>query len=133
MKFASVLSALSLLTLSSASVSLTRVTWNGIYDNPNQTFTVIACAEWAAANNYTTFKDVPSFPYIGGAYVVSGYNSPGCGTRYSILDQQTNVTVEVTVVDAALQGFVVSLEALNKLTNDNAQDLGSIQAVVTKI
>ena len=110
--------------------TLTTVTWSSFYDNANQSTAIIACAEWAAGNNFTTLGDVPAFPNIGGASIASG-NTSACGTCLSILDEQTGITIEVTVVDAATTGVVVSLEALNVATENNAQNLGSIQASVT--
>ena len=123
-------SSLFLLATLSLVKSLTFVTYNEFYDNANQSTAIIACADWAAANNFTTLADVPAFPFIGGASAVSG-NTSACGTCFSILDEQTGITIEVTAVDAATNGFVVSLEALNAATENNAQNLGSIQASVT--
>ena len=89
----------------------------------------LACSSWAAKNNYKTLKDVPNFPYVGGAYVAPA----NCGDCYSIFDEQTGKLIDVTVVDAAGTGFVISLAALNNVTNGNAVNLGSIQADVGSV
>lgn len=109
---------------------LTKVTWNNIYDNGGQSLSSLACSQWASKNNFKTLSDVPGFPFVGGADVVNGTNTAQCGDCYTINDLQTGEAVSVTVVDAAGAGFVVSLEALNNVTNGEAMELGSIAADV---
>ena len=133
MKNFQIISVLSLFASAAPAIaqSLTTVTWSNFYDNADQSTSIIACADWAAAHNFTTLGDVPSFPRIGGAFTVSG-NTSACGACITILDEQTKRTIWVTVVDAATDGVVLSLEALNNATENNAQNLGSIQGLVTQ-
>lgn len=137
MKAISTFSALVILAISTVcsaqGVGLTKVTYNQFYDNGGQSLSALACSQWAAKNNYKTLSDVPNFPYVGGAYVVSGTSTGNCGDCYSIFDEQTGNLIDVTVVDAATTGFVISLEALNNVTDGNAIFLGSIQANVGQV
>ena len=48
MKFASIASAIFLLAATSTAANIETVSYSGIYDNAQQDFSVIACAEWAA-------------------------------------------------------------------------------------
>lgn len=60
-----------------------------------------------------------SFPNVGGVSTVKG--SP-CGTCYAVM--YGNVTINIFAVDEARIGFVVSQEAMDTLTGDQAVALG---------
>ena len=107
-----------------------RVTWNNFYDNGAQSALTLACAEWAAQHNIQTLSEVPRFPFVGGAFFVNGTNTGQCGEFNVLLDTQTGVGIEVTIVDAAAIGYVISLEAMNTLTDGQAQQLGSVEVIV---
>src|SRR5690349_13601854 len=80
---------------------------------------------------YHTLGDVPNFPYLGGAQVVFGYGSESCGTCWQ-LSYHGN-SIKVIALDHADSGFNVALGALNALTNNQAQFLGSVQATATQL
>lgn len=55
----------------------------------------------------------------------AGWNSPNCGTCWQLSYQ--GVTINVLAIDYAAAGFNIALEAMNKLTNGNAVQLGKVQ------
>ena len=125
--------AISFLLLAASSLAqlqfYTSVSYYLLYDDANQPISTLACADWAAASNYTILSDVPAFPFVRGASIVRG-NKAACGDCFSILDEQTGITVNVTVVDLAASGFTISLEAFNVVTDGTGGDLGLISSTL---
>jgi hypothetical protein len=78
---------------------------------------------------FTTFGSLPTFPNISAADAIAGWNSPQCGTCWKITYKGKSVTV--IAIDHA-DGFNLSLEALNKLTNGQAEQLGVITGATAK-
>lgn len=137
MKALSTFSALVALAISTScsaqGFGSTRITYNVLYDNPGLSSSFLACSQWAAENNYTTLSDVPNFPYVGAANVVSATNTGNCGDCYSIFDERTGNLIDVTVVDATGTGFVISLQAMNDLTDGNSIFLDVVTAIVDQV
>lgn len=130
---------ISIVTLLAApfAVSATRISWDSVYDNPNQSLAVVACSNGLngmLTKGYRVFGDLPTFPNIGGSSAVAGWNSSNCGPfRFVEFDTVTapladcitgtcwNVTyqgeaIAVTVIDYAGDGYNLSEEAMNTLT-----------------
>jgi Cerato-platanin len=66
---------------------------------------------------------------IGGASVIKSWNSPNCGTCWQLTytnDKGKSTSINLLAVDVADDGFNVSLEAMNALTNNLATELGRI-------
>ncbi|KAH9033993.1 immunomodulatory protein [Lactarius deliciosus] len=94
----------------------------------------VACSDGAnglLTKNFTTFGSLPSFPNIGAAQAVGGWNSPACGSCWTI--SFGGKSINVIAVDHAGDGFNLSLEAMNTLTNGHAQELGVINAQATQV
>lgn len=72
-----------------------------------------------------------NFPIIGGVEAVGGWNSPSCGTCWR-LEYKGN-KVHVLAVDHAASGYNIGLKAMNALTNGQAEQLGRVDAKVTKV
>lgn len=99
------------------------------YDNASLSIDSVACSDGPnglGTKGDSTLGAVPGFPFIGGSPTVSGWDSPNCGACYAITYGST--TIYVTAVDVATSSFVLSLEALNKLTDNQAVALGHVTA-----
>ena len=132
MKFTTALSA-ALLFAGSALADAVTVSYDQTYDNGDQSLATVACSDGAnglLTKGFTNFKSLPSFPFIGGAPAVAGWNSTACGTCWNLAFNGTSINV--LAIDHSI-GFNIALEAFNKLTNGNGVALGRINAVSTQV
>ena len=132
MKFTTVLST-ALLFASSAFADTVRVTYDQTYDNPGQSLATVACSNGLnglLTRGFTNFSSLPSFPYIGGAPAVTGWNSTACGTCWNLAFNGTSINI--LAIDFST-GFNIALEAFNNLTDGNGVALGRIDAVSTQV
>ena len=83
------------------------------------------------AAGFTTFGSLPDFPFIGGAAAVAGFNSPQCGTCWELTFNGTSINV--LAIDHTAAGFNIALEALNKLTDNQGEFLGRINAQAQQV
>ena len=107
------------------------VTFDRIYDSSSLTLNNVACSDGPnglLTKGFTTLGSLPKFPYIGGAHVVSGWNSPSCGTCWSLTYEGN--TIYVLAVDTAGVGFNIALEAMNALTGGKGEQLGKVSAQI---
>jgi Cerato-platanin len=136
MKFAA-LSAISALAVpttfilgtASAAESTVPVTYEPKYDNPNFNLLQTACSDGQnglVTKHYNTTGSLPSFPNVGGASTVGGWNSSNCGSCYKLTLQ--NNSIYVTAIDSTQEGFNIALAAMNNLTNNLARQLGRVLA-----
>jgi len=107
---------------------VTTLSYDSNYDNAGLPLDNVACSDGVNGlktknPNYTTLGSLPTFPNIGGAYTVSGWNSTECGTCYALTYGST--TVNILAVDRSVNGFTVSEEAMNTLTGGQAA-LGTV-------
>ncbi|KAG6327451.1 hypothetical protein ID866_11638 [Astraeus odoratus] len=103
------------------------LSYDPVYDNPSQSLDILACSNGSnglESKGYATLGELPNFPYVGGVYTVTGWNSPACGTCYNATYGTT--TISILAVDVSLQGFNVAEEAMNALTGGQAVQLGRI-------
>lgn len=108
------------------------ITWDSTYDSASLSLFDTACSDGSnglVRADRTMLGDFPSFPYIGGANTIAGWNSPLCGACYQIA--YNGSSIYVAAVDSAEDGFNVSYYALNHLTSSEAESLGVIDADVT--
>jgi Cerato-platanin len=117
--------------LVSASSSSSSVGYDPEYDNGAISVDSVTCSGALKAKGYTTFGSLPSFPHIGGAYVVEGSSSPSCGTCYEL--SYTDKTIYVTAIDSAGQGFNIAQKALEALGGQEAVDAGHISASAKEV
>jgi hypothetical protein len=111
-----------------------RVGYDAVYDNPNNSLSTVACSDGSngmLTKGYTTFGSIPSFPNIGAAQAVAGWNSPACGSCWQI--SYGGKSIYFTAIDHADKGFVLSEEAMDTLTKKQAQNLGVIDANATQV
>jgi hypothetical protein len=76
-------------------VKYDQTTYSPIYDNSAQSTSTVDCAGTITQKNsgWTNFGDLPNFPYIGGADVVTEFDGPGCGTCWKLSYQGKSVNV----------------------------------------
>ncbi|KIY50658.1 epl1 protein, partial [Fistulina hepatica ATCC 64428] len=126
----------SALLAAAASATAVSLSYDETYDDASLSLTSVACSDGTnglITKGYTTLGSLPDFPYVGGADVVAGWNSPNCGTCWTLSWDVTGNSIDLLVVDAASSGFNIALEAMNSLTNNQAVDLGRIDVTATQV
>ncbi|KKK16739.1 hypothetical protein ARAM_003427 [Aspergillus rambellii] len=146
MKFTAVLSLLPLLLTSSlaapveveieerAAAAASTVSWDAKFDVAGSSMTTVACSDGTnglMTKGYSTFGSLPSFPRIGGAPTIPGWNSPQCGACYSL--EYNGRSIYITAIDAAPGGFNIGMTAMNTLTNGQAEALGRVPVTYTQV
>lgn len=121
-----------------ASAISVSVSYNPKYDVTQSSLNTVACSDGVnglISKGYTTFGSLPEFPLIGGAPTVEGWNSLNCGKCYQLhyTDANLDKTINVLAIDAASAGFSIGLEAMNRLTNGQAVNLGRVNATYTRV
>ena len=126
------LSLLSTLLFAGAAFAV-RASYDTTYDNRGQSMLTVACSDGAngLASRFPTFGSVPTFPNIGGAAAIAGWNSPQCGSCWRLTYQGRSITV--TAIDHTDDGFNLSLQALNTLTNGRAVEFGAVDVQATQL
>ncbi|KAI5807517.1 Cerato-platanin [Peziza echinospora] len=112
--------------------------WDDVYGNPTTSTLVLACSDGVNGlytKGYSTLGAVPGFPYVGAAPTIAGWNSPNCGACFRISWNGSGKTIYITGVDTSRSSgnFVLSQQALNDLTNNQAVALGRVDVVWEQI
>jgi len=134
MQFTSILAAIVLAALPTALAQTVSVSYDQAYDVSSTSLNEVACSDGPnglESKGYTTFGSLPGFPNIGGAYAVGGWDSAACGTCWEL--SYDGYTVTVIAMDTASEGFNLSLEAMDTLTNGQAEFLGRVTATATQV
>ncbi|TFK69657.1 Cerato-platanin [Pluteus cervinus] len=135
MKFSAVYTLAALVSLALADDT---VSYDTVYDNPNGALTSVSCSDGTnglITKGYDIFKDLPSFPYIGGVPAVAGWNSPACGSCWELVyppGDDPEQTIYVLAIDHALT-YNIALTAMNNLTNGNAIAWGTAPITATEV
>ncbi len=113
--------------------STVRTTYDTTYDNKSGSMNGVACSNGAngLAARFPTFGDVPSFPFIGGAFDVV-WNSPNCGSCWKLTNAATGASINITAIDTAGSGFNIAQEAFVQL-NGGQIGQGVVEVVATKV
>ncbi|PVH95367.1 hypothetical protein DM02DRAFT_660222 [Periconia macrospinosa] len=127
--------AISAAVLSFASLaSAITVSYDTGYDDASRSLTAIACSDGAngliTKYGWQTQGQIARFPYVGGYEGVAGWNSPQCGTCYGVT--YNGKTIYVLAIDRAA-GFNLAKAAMNDLTNNQADQLGRIDAQYAQV
>ncbi|KAI0258505.1 Cerato-platanin [Gloeopeniophorella convolvens] len=132
MKFTS---AIIVLVAFVSTAAATHIRYNETYDNPHGSLNTVACSngDWhgLTTQDFIDFQSLPSFPNIGAAQAIAGFNSPACGSCWQITYEGKSIIV--TAIDHADDGFTLSLEAMNTLTDGNAVELGVVDATAEQV
>lgn len=136
MRFTSIMSfaLLAASALAAPAATTLRVSYDRAYDNRSSSLDTVACSDGShglKTKGFSTFGSLKNFPNIGGAQYIAGWNSASCGSCYQL--KYNGKTINVLAIDHADSGFNLSLQAMNKLTNNQAENLGAIQAIVTPL
>ena len=113
--------------------STLRATFDTTFDNKSGSMNNVACSNGAngLAARFPTFGNVPSFPFIGGAFDVV-WNSPNCGSCWKVTNPTTGAFINITAIDTAGAGFNIAQEAFVQL-NGGQVGLGFLEVVATKV
>ena len=110
------------------------VSYDNSYDDSRASLDTVACSDGPnglITKGYTTIGSLPDFPYVGGAAAIAGWNSASCGTCWELAYDGN--TINVLAIDHAEDGFNIAEEAMNKLTDNQAQFLGRVNATATQV
>lgn len=127
----SILSAGSALLTTALAVT---VSWDAGYDNAGRSLGTVSCSNGAnglITKGFTTQGSLPSFPRIGGAFPVAGWNDPNCGACYGLT--YNGKTVNILAIDHADGGFNIAQSVMNDLTGGQAVFLGSVNAEYKRV
>ncbi len=123
--------ALALFTSSAFGVT---VSYDPSYDVSSTSLANVACSDGAnglLTKGFSTFGSLPHFPNIGGAAAIAGWNSSSCGTCWQLTYK--GKSINVLAIDHTDDGFNIAEAALNTLTNNQAEQLGRIDATVKQV
>lgn len=122
------------LLLFSAPVFGIRVTYDPVYDNRSGSLNTVACSNGEnglITRGFTTFGSLPSFPRIGGAFAVPGWNSPNCGSCWRLTYRGRSINV--LAIDHASNSFNIAQRAMDILTLNQSTSLGVIDATFARV
>ena len=93
-----------------------KVTYDPSFDNPVGSMGRVACSDGrhGLAARFAMFRDIPTFPYIGGAFDIA-WNSPNCGSCWQLTNTANNATITITTIDTAAHGFNIAESAFEDL------------------
>lgn len=135
MKLASILVFLFTFTLHVLCQTTTQtLSYDPVYDDSSESLDYLACSNGSnglETLGYSTLGQVPNFPYVGGAYTVTGWNSPACKTCYNLTYEDKSISV--LAVDSALEGFNVAQQAMDYLTDGQSTQLGRVDVQSTPV
>ncbi|KAG6877824.1 hypothetical protein C0993_003608, partial [Termitomyces sp. T159_Od127] len=135
MKFPSILASLTLIPTLAVADS---VSFDQVYDDGAESLNNVACSDGPTGletKGFTTFSSLPNFPFIGGAAAVEGFGSVNCGTCWSltfVTSTGVSNTISVLAIDHAGTGFNIALAAMNALTDNQAIQLGRVDATAAQ-
>lgn len=137
MKFTSIISTIALTSLHTALA--VQLAYDTGYDNRKQSLATVACSDGAnglLTRGFTTFDSLPSFPRIGAASAIEGWNSTSCGTCWELTytnAQGAKKAINITAIDVASPGFNIALAAMNTLTNGQAVQFGRVDVASRQV
>ncbi|KAI0060877.1 immunomodulatory protein [Artomyces pyxidatus] len=104
------------------------------YDNASESLSKVACSDGKHGLMHLGFKtlgDLPSFPFIGAAASVKGWDSSQCGTCWKFTYEGRTVTV--LAVDHTDNEFTLSSYAMDDLTGGQAAFVGTVGATAEQV
>ena len=121
--------------LFAGSAFATNARYATYYGSADASMNNVACSNGdnGLAARFPTLGDVPTFPNVGGAVAVTGWNSPKCGSCWNLTYAPEHKSILVTAVDYAGDGFVLSQQALDTLTDGQAYELGVVDVTAVEV
>ncbi|KAF5318151.1 hypothetical protein D9619_012281 [Psilocybe cf. subviscida] len=135
MRFAATLTLFTVASLSRAF----NVRFDTVYDVSAASLATVACSDGSnglLTRNFTTFGSLPSFPRIGGAPAITGFNDPDCGSCWKLTfvnGQGVFKSINILAIDVSIPAFTISLSAMNQLTGNQAVQLGSAPITAARV
>lgn len=116
--------------------TVTTLAYDDYYDNAALPLNEVACSDGANGletenTKFTTLGSLPHFPYVGGVYTVSHWNSAQCGACYAVTHKEKRI--HILAVDAAKDGFIVSEAVMNALTDNHAVEFGRVDVSFVQV
>ncbi|KAK3726088.1 hypothetical protein LTR37_000236 [Vermiconidia calcicola] len=97
--------------------------------------TAVSCSDGAngliTRYGWSTQGQIPRFTNVAGSVDIGGWNSAQCRTCYQVTYKGKSIFV--LGIDHTGNGVNMSLGAMNQLTNNQAVQLGRVNAQVTKV
>jgi hypothetical protein len=113
------------------SVSAFTAAYDTAYDDAKRSLSSVSCSDGPnglLTRNFTTLGSLPKYPFVGGAPAVTGWNSPGCGTCWTITYTNANGTgksINLLAIDGS-SNYNMPTAAMNELTDGQAIFLGRV-------
>ncbi|KAF8494114.1 SnodProt1, partial [Russula emetica] len=110
-----------------------KVTYDPKYDYQHGSMDRVACSDGrhGLAARFALFRDIPTFPYIGGAHDIR-WNSPNCGSCWKLTNVANNESIIITTIDTAGQGFNIAESAFEDLNGGEVGE-GMLQVEAHKV
>ena len=112
------------------------VSFDQKFDDASQPLSSVACSNDLIARGFTTFGSLPHFPFIGGGPAVTGFDSPGCGTCWELTfvnAEGVPTSINILVIDVATPNYNIALEAMNDLTDNQAEFFGRVDVTAVEV
>ncbi len=122
-----------LLSILSVASAIT-VSYDNGYDDGSRSLSVVSCSDGQnglLTKGFTTQGSLPSFPRVGGASVIAGWNSASCGTCWTLT--YNGKSINVLAIDHAGEGFNIAQAALDELTGGHAVEYGHVDASYVQV
>ncbi|KAN0126369.1 Cerato-platanin domain containing protein [Russula decolorans] len=110
-----------------------KVTYDPSFDIPVGSMDSVACSDGhhGLAARFAMFRDVPTFPYIGGTFDIV-WNSPNCGSCWNLTNTANNLSITMTAIDKAGHGFNIAESAFEDLNGGEVGE-GILQAEARRL
>lgn len=110
-----------------------KVTYDPRYDNRHGSMDKVACSDgrYGLAARFATFRDLPTFPYIGGAFNIH-WNSPNCGSCWKLTNTANNASITITTIDTVGHGFNIAESAFEDLNGGEVGE-GMVQVEAHRV
>nr|AFZ62768.1 cerato-platanin 6 [Moniliophthora perniciosa] len=128
-----------ILTLLPLHASAVTLAYDTVYDDRSRSLATVACSDGRnglLTRNFTTFGSLPSFPRIGGAQAITGWNSSACGTCWEVTYTNSSgiaKSLNITAIDVAGAGFNLAQVAMDELTNGHAVEFGRVEVTSRQV
>ena len=135
MKLANAFTSLAILL---TSVSALTASSDTAYDDPQKPLSMVSCSDGQnglLTRGFTTLGSLPKYPYVGGAPAVTGWNSSGCGTCWTVTytnDKGVEKSVNLLAIDVD-SNYNMPTSAMNELTDGQAISLGRVPVTAVEV
>jgi hypothetical protein len=104
-----------------------------VFDHAGVSMLSVTCRDASVLEKWRVLGDIPSFPFIGGAFDIMGDNSNNCGSCWNITNPGTGVSVQMTAINRTFVGdFNLGVDTIGNLTKGD-RSVSEINLVATKI